>query len=60
MLARRLEHCGVVYSAVIVDISPDRLSISITPFERETAATPYESRPLRTLQAPDGQWWLSF
>lgn len=58
VLARRIEHLGVTHTTAIVDITPDRLTISITPFERETAATPYENRPLRSVQAPDGRWWL--
>lgn len=58
VLARRIEHLGVTHTTAIVDIAPDRLAISITPFERETASTPYENRPLRTMQTPDGRWWM--
>lgn len=58
LLARRLTHLGKEYSTVIVDISLDRRRISITPFDRETASTPYESRPLRTAHDAKGQWRL--
>ena len=43
---------------MIVEISADGRSISITPFTEETPSTPYESRPLRTLRDAKGQWRL--
>ena len=58
VLARRLMLDGVEHRLVIVELSADRRDLTVTPFEGETAATVYESRPLIAERAPQGRWRL--
>lgn len=58
VLARRLMLDGVEHRLVIVELSADRTSIDINPFEGETAATVYESRPMLAEKDPHGRWRL--
>ncbi len=58
VLARRLMIDGIEHRTVIVEISDDGRSIAITPFEREVAATPYESRTLQAERDAQGRWTL--
>lgn len=50
LLARRVEHAGRVYPLSLVEatLGADGLwRVAVTPFERETAATPYHSGTVR-------------
>ena len=56
MLGRRVEYLGKTYPLSIVEAEPDsdgHWDIAITPFERETAATPYHGGTVR-ISFPDG------
>lgn len=56
LLARRVEHHGTVYELSLVEARPgdDGLwHVSVSPFERETASTPYHSGTVKVADPDD-------
>jgi len=55
MLGRRVEYLGKTYPLSLIEAAPDANGmwhVSVTPFERETAATPYHGGTVRIVN-PD-------
>ncbi len=56
MLGRRVEYLGKIYPLSLIEAVPDADGIwhvAITPFERETASTPYHGGTVR-VSFPNG------